>query len=99
MRAGWLAIGLSVGLFACPARADDLADVQRRGELSWGGDLQGGAPYVFEAAGGGIQGFEVDIANALGRRLGVRARFVQNDWSTLIPALERGDFDLALNGI
>src|SRR5690606_2333911 len=100
MRAGWLAIGLvATGLCACPARAGDLAGVERRGELTWGGDLQGGAPYVFETRSGEIQGFEVDIADAIARRLGVRARFVQNDWSTLIPARERGDFDLALNGI
>jgi polar amino acid transport system substrate-binding protein len=29
----------------------------------------------------------------------IRAELVQNDWSTLIPSLERGDFDVALNGI
>ena len=45
------------------------------------------------------RGFEVDLAQALARELGVRARFVQNDWSTLIPSLERGTFDVALNGI
>ena len=75
--------------------------VRKAGELSWGGDLQGGAPYVFEdeKEPGKIRGFEVDIAEALGRRLGLRPRFVQNDWSNLVPALERGDFDLALNGL
>jgi polar amino acid transport system substrate-binding protein len=83
------------------ARADAVADIRARGELTWGGDLQGGAPYVFEdaASAGGIRGFEVDIARALARRLGVKARFVQNDWSNLIPALERGDFDVLLNGL
>jgi polar amino acid transport system substrate-binding protein len=90
------------GLFAAAhARADGLAEVRRRGELSWGGDLQGGAPYVFEdeKTPGKLRGFEVDIADALARRLGVKARFVQNDWSNLLPALERGDFDIALNGL
>ena len=86
---------------ALPARADALADIRGRGELTWGGDLQGGAPYVYEdaASPGTLRGFEVDIAAALARRLHVRARFVQNDWSNLIPALERGDFDLVLNGL
>ena len=28
-----------------------------------------------------------------------RARFVQHDWSNLVPALERGDFDIVLNGL
>ncbi|HSU40755.1 MAG TPA: ABC transporter permease subunit, partial [Polyangiaceae bacterium] len=87
--------------FLAPARAGVLDEVRARGELTWGGDLQGGAPYVFEdpRSPGGIRGFEVDIARAVGRRLGVKARFVQNDWSSLIPALERGDFDVLLNGL
>ena len=56
---------------------------------------------MFEDArrGGALVGFEVDLADALARALGVRARFVQNDWTTLIPSLERGTFDIALNGI
>jgi len=48
---------------------------------------------------GVIIGFEVDIADALAHELGVRAKFHQNDWSNLVPSLERGDFDLALNGL
>ncbi len=90
-----------VSLIGRIGHAGALADVRARGELTWGGDLQGGAPYVFEdaASPGGIRGFEVDIARSLARRLGVKARFVQNDWSNLIPALERGDFDVLLNGL
>src|SRR5262245_24427195 len=63
--------------------------------------MQGGEPYVFQDPrdGRGLVGFEVEIADALARRLGVRAEFVQNDWQTLIPSLERGDFDVAMNGI
>src|SRR5262245_43894811 len=103
MRRFALAFGLFVAFFALLApcaRADELAELRGRGELTWGGDLQGGAPYVYEDPdGNGIRGFEVDIAAALARRLGVRARFVQHDWSNLIPALERGDFDIALNGL
>jgi polar amino acid transport system substrate-binding protein len=48
---------------------------------------------------GKILGFEVEIAEALARELGVRAKFVQTDWSTLVPALERGDLDVILNGL
>ena len=75
--------------------------IRARGELTWGADEQGGEPYVFEdvSRGGALVGFEVDLADTLARALGVRARFVQNDWSTLVPSLERGTFDIALNGI
>ncbi len=78
-----------------------LARVQAAGELRWGADLQGGDPYVFEdpSAPGGISGFEFELANAIAQELGVRARFVQQDWTNLVPALERGTFDLALNGL
>src|SRR3954464_3432282 len=83
------------------ARPTDALDrIRARGELTWGADEQGGEPYVFEDAsrGGTLVGFEVDLADALARALGVRARFVQNDWTTLIPSLERGPFDIALKG-
>src|SRR5262245_55500606 len=80
---------------------DGLARVRAMGVLRWGGDLQGGEPYVFQDPHdpGGIVGFEVEIADALARRLGVRAAFVQNDWQLLVPALERGDLDVILNGL
>jgi polar amino acid transport system substrate-binding protein len=46
-----------------------------------------------------LVGFEVDIAEALAHELGLRAKFHQNDWSNLIPSLERADFDIVLNGL
>jgi polar amino acid transport system substrate-binding protein len=96
-----LALTAAVSLGASWAHAGDLADVKQRGELRWGGDLQGGEPFVFEdeKEPGKIKGFEVEIAESLARELGVRAKFMQNDWSNLVPALERGDFDIVLNGL
>ena len=44
-------------------------------------------------------GFEVELAEALARELGVRAEFVQSDWPNLVPSLERGAFDVAMNGL
>jgi polar amino acid transport system substrate-binding protein len=97
----WLrAIALAVLVAACArVPADDpVARIRARGTLRWGGDVQGGEPFVSQS-GSGLTGFEVEIADGLARRLGVRAEFAQNDWQTLIPSLERGDFDVALNGI
>jgi len=69
--------------------------------MRWGGDVQGGEPYVFQDAHDSHQlvGFEVEIASGIARRLGLRPEFVQNDWTTLIASLERGDFDMILNGL
>jgi len=95
-----LALALLGGSLPCLAETG-LARVERQGELRWAGDLQGGEPYVFRDPRDPDQlvGFELDLANALAKKLGVRAVFVQNDWSNLVPSLERGDFDIALNGL
>ena len=82
-----------------PARSGTLEEIRARGELRWGADVQGGEPYVYEDRSGALVGFEVALADQLASALGVRARLVQNDWSNLIPSLERGSFDVALNGI
>jgi polar amino acid transport system substrate-binding protein len=96
------AVVLTLACGAVRAAGDDgLARVRARGTLRWGGDVQGGEPYVFQDPqdGSRLVGFEVEIAAALARRLGVAAEFVQNDWLMLIASLERGDFDIILNGL
>jgi polar amino acid transport system substrate-binding protein len=69
--------------------------------LRWGADAEGGAPYVFPDPRDPTRlvGFEVDLAEALAGALGRRAEMVQNQWDGLIPGLERGDYDIALNGL
>ena len=94
---------LLLALVACGGdeHGGTLAKIKKRGELTWGADLQGGEPYLYEDPSNPTQiiGFEVDIANALAHRLGVKARMVQYTWSNLVPSLERGDFDVILNGL
>src|SRR3989442_3084599 len=98
----WLAV-LFVASGAGRAAADDgsLQRVRAAGELRWGADAQGGAPYVFQDPmdPNRLIGFEVELAGALAAELGVRARPVQGQWDQLLPLLGRGDFDIALNGI
>lgn len=89
-------------LSSCGGDAESgLARVERTGVLRWGGDVQGGEPYVFDdpERPGTLVGFEVELADAIARELGVRAEFVQQDWSNLVPSLERGSFDVAMNGL
>lgn len=95
------AFPLAFALPLAAAAPSPLTRVRAQGELRWAGDLQGGEPYVFRAHDdpSRLVGFEVELADALAAALGVRARFVQNDWHNLVPSLERGDFDVALNGL
>jgi len=80
---------------------DSLSRIQKAGVLLWGADVIGGVPYVYEDSDnpGNYIGFEVDIAHEIARSIGVKATLVIKAWDTLIPELQRGSFDLALNGI
>src|SRR5881394_2067420 len=81
--------------------ADHLQEIKARGELRWGADAEGGAPYTYPDPQNPQQiiGFECELADALAAKIGVKAKMVQNQWDQLIPALERGNFDIILNGL
>jgi polar amino acid transport system substrate-binding protein len=69
--------------------------------LVWAADAEGGAPFIFKDPHNPEQniGFEVDLADALSRELGRSIRFRQYEFVSLFSGLERGDFDLAMNGL
>jgi polar amino acid transport system substrate-binding protein len=95
-------MALSAALAGCGRQAETgMERVRRTGVLRWGADQQGGEPYAYEDPShpGRLIGFEAELADSLAGALGVRAVFVQNDWSTLVPSLERGTFDVACNGL
>ncbi|HSK00986.1 MAG TPA: ABC transporter substrate-binding protein/permease [Kofleriaceae bacterium] len=102
---GPIALALLVAAGAACSGAEDrggtLARIGARGEITWGADIQGGEPFVYEdpANPKRLIGFEVDIMDGIARRLGVKARMVQYTWSNLVPSLERGDFDVVMNGL
>ncbi len=69
--------------------------------LVWGGDAEGGAPFV-EADPDDparVVGFDVEIADLIARGLGRRARFRQVAYTSLDASARRGDFDIALGGV
>lgn len=88
-------IALSSGLSVC---ADTLDDIHQRGVLRWGGDDQGGGPYIYEDKNKKLVGFELELAHYLAKKLGVRSEFVAGEWEMLPQVLERGDVDIVLNG-
>jgi polar amino acid transport system substrate-binding protein len=86
--------------FAPPARADALDDVRKRGELRWGGDEEGGGPYIYRSEDDAkrLTGFEVDLMAYLAERIGVRAQFTQCQWDDLPKLLQSGGVDVVVNG-
>src|SRR4029079_16377566 len=69
--------------------------------LRWGGDAEGGAPFV-EADPrdpSQLEGFDVEIAALIARALGRTPQFVQILFTDLAQAVRRGDFEIGLSGI
>lgn len=69
--------------------------------LRWGGDAEGGAPFM-EANPEDptkLVGFDVEVAELIASELGRTPRFVQVAFAQLDQSAVRGDFDIGLCGI
>src|SRR5260370_7911960 len=69
--------------------------------LRWGGDAEGGAPFV-EADPRDptkVRGFDVEVAGEIAKGLGRRPEFVQVSFSDIDQSVQRGDFDIGMSGV
>ncbi len=79
--------------------ADPWDEIRRRGVLRWGGDEEGGAPYILPGrAKDRPQGFEGELMEVLGDKLGLRAEFQQCQWDNLPDLLRAAAVDVICNG-
>lgn len=91
-------------LGACGSSSDKSADdnvlkqVQKDGEITVG--IMGTyAPYNYMDKNKEYTGFDVDIAKEVAKRLDVKAKFVAQDFSGLIPGLQKGKFDMLVSQV
>src|SRR6059058_6534897 len=69
--------------------------------LRWGGDAEGGAPFV-EADPSDpskLRGFDVEVAEQIAKGLGKRPEFVQVSFSDIDQSVQRGDFEIGMSGV
>ncbi len=95
MRAGKFATAASAALllFATDTRAQEI--------LRWGGDSEGGAPFV-EADPNDpskVTGFDVEVAEEIAKGLGRKPQFVQVAFASIDQSVQRGDFDIGMSGV
>jgi polar amino acid transport system substrate-binding protein len=69
--------------------------------LRWGADPSGGAPYVFADPAHPDQyiGYEKEMVDALAAAMNRKPEFVPTDWETIVTSLQRGEFDVIINGL
>jgi len=92
------AVGSILALAACSATSAEQAP---KPPFRWGGDAEGGAPFVEAdpADPSRVRGFDVEVADMIARGLGRQPQFVQVAWASIGQSVERGDFDIGLSGI
>lgn len=91
-----VAAGLFIGFSA--QAADALDQIKQRGTLKVG--LEGTyQPFNYQDEKGQLVGFEVDFANAVAAKLGVKAEFQPTKWDGILAALESERFDVVINQV
>ncbi|WP_211241040.1 ABC transporter permease subunit [Pseudonocardia spinosispora] len=97
-----LMLGLLVTLFtvACGQGAEGGSDrVTSAGVLRVGTEGTY-APFSFhDGTTGVLSGYDVDVARAVGDKLGVRTEFVETPWDSIFAALESDRFDVVANQV
>ncbi len=79
--------------------ASRLDEIVQRGTLRVGmtGDYR---PFTYlDKATGQFTGFDVDMANALGKAMGVKVEFVPTAWPQMMKDFEADKFDVAMGGV
>jgi polar amino acid transport system substrate-binding protein len=90
-------IGLLLPVSGFP---DALTQMRASGKMLWGGDQEGGGPYVFprDDDPSRVTGFEVDLAGRIGEYLKLKAEFTQAQWDKLPDMLRTGKIHAIING-
>jgi len=86
-------------LLAGTAHAADLLDeVKQRGTLRIG--VEGTyPPFNYRDEQGKLTGFDVEIAEAVAGKLGVKPEFTTTEWSGILAGLQAGKYDVIVNQV
>ncbi len=57
------------------------------------------APFTFKNEKGQLVGFDVDIATAVAKKLGLKPRFVLTEWSGILAGLQANKYDVIVNQV
>lgn len=79
-------------------QARNMDAIQQSGTIKVGvpGDY---APLAFRDSDGNLTGYDIDMANALGKYLNLKVDFVITSWPTLSSDLSADKFDIAMGGV
>lgn len=80
------------------AQAECLDDIRKAGVLTAGNALLGARPSLWQEQDGTYRGIDADLLQEITKRLGIpRWQFIITEWTTLIPGLKVGRWDIVLS--
>ena len=95
---GSLSLLLGASLATPGFAADLLDDIKAKGAIKVG--LEGTyPPFNYQDESGKLTGFEVELAQALAKELGVEAQFQPTKWDGILAALESRRLDVVINQV
>lgn len=79
--------------------ADDLlAQIQQRGEIVFGTEGTW-SPWTYHDENDQLVGFDIEVAQKVAEKLGVKATFVEGEWDGLLAGVDGGRYDSMANGV
>lgn len=89
-----------LGAVGCGSSGERPADPVRSAGVLRVGTEGVYAPFSYhDPATGDLVGYDVDVAKAVGEKLGVRVEFVETPWDSIFAALEADRFDIVANQV
>ena len=77
---------------------DLLDQIKSRGEITVA--MEGTwAPWTYHDENDNLVGYDVEVANAIAEKLGVKVNFIEGEWDGLLAGLDAGRYDIMVNGI
>lgn len=80
------------------ASGDLLTSIQDKGVITVGTEGTY-SPYTYHDESGKLVGYDVEVAEAVGEKLGVKVEFVETEWDSIISGLDAGRFDIIVNQV
>lgn len=77
---------------------DLLAQIQRRGEIVFGTEGTW-SPWTYHDENDQLVGFDIEVAQKVAEKLGVKATFVEGEWDGLLAGVDGGRYDSMANGV
>lgn len=95
--AGVVCLSVATDFVLAQAAPSALERVRAKGRLKVGIDAT--YPPFGIAEGGDFSGFDVDIARAVAKQLGVEAELINASFDGVFPALQNGSFDVVISAV